>query len=482
MSISYALNTALSGLTVSARAAALVSSNVANAMTPGYARRELELSARDHGGQGVRVSAILRHVDLHLLTERRQAEAGLGNRHARASLLGSIETAIGTVDSAESLGGHIAAFDSALLEAASRPESESRLKAVFVAAGRLTDHATQAAEAIQRSRSDADARIAGQVSQLNNALARVEDLNTRIRATTAAGQDGSALMDLRQQQIDAIARIIPIQEVDRGGGVVALFAQSGAALLDGKAARFGFEQTRAITPDMTQASGALSGLTLNGRAVTTTESGLIGGGSLAADFAIRDELAPAAQARLDAVVRDLIERFEDSGLDASRAPGAPGLFTDAGAAFAGGSEVGLSQRLRLNAAVDPAQGGALWRLRDGLGAAVPGVAGNSALLTALQEALVAERVPSSGAVDGGARSFAGLASDMVSAMARDRLSADQDLAYASARASGLQQQELENGVDTDQEMQKLLLIEQTFSANARVMQAVDDMLSTLMEL
>ena len=52
--------------------------------------------------------------------------------------------------------------------------------------------------------------------------------------------------------------------------------------------------------------------------------------------------------------------------------------------------MGLSQRLRLNAAVDPAQGGALWRLRDGLGAAVPGVAGNSALLTALQEALVAD--------------------------------------------------------------------------------------------
>ena len=40
------------------------------------------------------------------------------------------------------------------------------------------------------------------------------------------------------------------------------------------------------------------------------------------------------------------------------------MFTDAGAAFLGGNEIGLSERLTLNAAVDPRQGGALWRLRE----------------------------------------------------------------------------------------------------------------------
>ena len=44
------------------------------------------------------------------------------------------------------------------------------------------------------------------------------------------------------------------------------------------------------------------------------------------------------------------------------------------------------------------------------------------------------------------------------------------------------EQELLNGVDTDQEMQKLLLIEQSYAANARVIQVVDDMMRRLMEI
>jgi flagellar hook-associated protein 1 FlgK len=42
--------------------------------------------------------------------------------------------------------------------------------------------------------------------------------------------------------------------------------------------------------------------------------------------------------------------------------------------------------------------------------------------------------------------------------------------------------ELQGGVDTDQEMQKLLLIEQAFSANAKVVQTVDELINLLLGL
>jgi flagellar hook-associated protein 1 FlgK len=42
--------------------------------------------------------------------------------------------------------------------------------------------------------------------------------------------------------------------------------------------------------------------------------------------------------------------------------------------------------------------------------------------------------------------------------------------------------ELSEGVDTDAELQKLLLIEQAYTANARVMQIADEMLKTLIGL
>ena len=42
--------------------------------------------------------------------------------------------------------------------------------------------------------------------------------------------------------------------------------------------------------------------------------------------------------------------------------------------------------------------------------------------------------------------------------------------------------EAQNGIDTDQEMQELLLIEKNYAANAKVIQAVADMIDTLIRL
>ena len=88
-------------------------------------------------------------------------------------------------------------------------------------------------------------------------------------------------------------------------------------------------------------------------------------GGLPPTFAQRDDWAPAAQARLDGVARDLVERFETAGLDATLPPAAAGLFTDAGARSDPALEQGLAARLAVNAAVRPEEGGAVWRLRDG---------------------------------------------------------------------------------------------------------------------
>ncbi len=104
---------------------------------------------------------------------------------------------------------------------------------------------------------------------------------------------------------------------------------------------------------MTVASGALSGLTLNGRpAVFGQGNGPLDGGSLAADFRIRDGAAVEVQAQLDAVARDLVTRLSEATADPTLAPGAPGLLTNGGAAFSAATEIGLAGRLSVNAAVD----------------------------------------------------------------------------------------------------------------------------------
>ena len=73
--------------------------------------------------------------------------------------------------------------------------------------------------------------------------------------------------------------------------------------------------------------------------------------------------------------------------------GQPGLFADSGAVFDPLAEEGLASRLSINALVDPARGGEGWRMRDGLGAIMPGNAGDAQLLNALADALTSGRTP-----------------------------------------------------------------------------------------
>jgi flagellar hook-associated protein 1 len=485
MSISASLTSALSGLSAAAKGAELVSNNVANATNPSYARRELQLGARVVGsiGQGVAIIGTDRVIDRALLSDRRMADANAGGRDTLLRFQRDVESVIGTSADAGSISGRIATLESALIEAASRPDSEARLANLHNALQQVAGGFSAASGTIQQARGRADAAIASDVSRLNTNLSKVQDLNVLIRAARASGNDAAGLMDQRQKLVDDIATIVPIRELQRDNDQIALVTAGGITLLDGKAATFGFTATNTITADMTLASGALSGLTVNGRPVAMgVPPGAMDGGTLAARFAIRDDLGITAQASLDAVARNLMERLEDPAVDATRAPDSPGLLTDNGTAFDPLDEVGLSARLAINAAADPASGGALWRLRDGLGAITQGPPGASALLTTLHGSLTAPRATASGPFASGPRSLAALTGDLSSLVTSARISAESDLGYARARADTLTELQGAAGVDTDQELQKLLAIEQAYAANARVIQTVDDLIQILLGL
>lgn len=485
MSVTSALAGALSGLAATSRQAEILSSNVANATTPGYARREVNLRAAVLAGtgQGVALGGVTRDVDRQLLGERRLAQAGGGDRDVRAEFLKRVERTLGTPDSPGSLAARLAAFDQSLVEAAGRPESQARLANIVGTAKSLMQGFAAASADIQAARATADRRIADEVGKLNSTLSQLHELNVELRSFTGAGRDVSALLDERQRLVDQISAIVPVREIPRDLNQIALFTTGGAPLLEGSASVIGFSATHTITPDMTQALGGLSGITINGRPYDTAGSASpILGGTLGALFALRDDMAVTAQGKLDAAARDLVERFSASGLDPSLAPGAPGLFTDQGTAFLPVNEVGLAGRLALNAAADPAQGGAIYRLRDGLGAMTEGPPGQGALLAALHGALASARPLSSAGFTAGNRSFATLTADLMSDASAGRLSAQSEQSFAAAKLTALADLEAQNGIDTDREMQELLVIEKNYAANAKVIQAVADMIDTLIRL
>ncbi|NOX72645.1 MAG: flagellar hook-associated protein FlgK [Alphaproteobacteria bacterium] len=485
MSISGALFNAYSGLVAAARTAEAVSNNVSNALTDGYGRRKIELVAASTAGRGtgVRVATVLRDVDLIAIADRRLAQATAGGKGVNAAALVRMETVIGIPGDGGSLSDLVTKFEGALLSAQSRPDSQVRLQNTLYAASDLVTQINNISNSTQQLRVDADKSIGNQVELLNKSLTEIAELNRSIRAFTGAGNSPNGLKDQRQRLIDGIADIIPIKTYPRDKGEIAVFSASGAVLLDGLPGEFGFAAAGLITPDMTLTSGALSGLTLNGKSIAISGRGsLIGGGTLSASFDVRDNAAPFASSQIDAFARNLMERFESSGLDASLSTGDAGLFTDAGAALVPADEVGLAGRLAINAAVDPNQGGALWRLRDGLGATAPGETGDRTLITGFIEALTGSQATNSGQFSAGAVSLGNLAGDLTALNASARLDAEQSEVFATSRFRELYLVELESGVDTDQEMQKLLLIETAYAANARVITTVDAMLQSLLEI
>ncbi|WP_068108495.1 flagellar hook-associated protein FlgK [Tropicimonas marinistellae] len=483
MTFSTALSNALSGLTAVSRAAEVVSNNVANAMTEGYARREISLSSRSVGGvgSGVQVDGVVRVTDERTTADRRHAEASMENASAEASAWLRIENAVGLPTEEGSLEHYVNALETALIDAASRPDQDVRLTSAISAASELVDHIRSTSDELQEMRTDAESDIASMVDQLNSSLKQVETLNWQIFEMTNSGQDASGLLDQRQNVIDSISEIVPVNQVARDGGQVALYTSGGAIILDGPAGEFEFSQTGIITPHMSLEGGALSGLTLNGNTLNIGSSyDPIGGGKLAAAFEIRDEIAPTAQEELDSVARDLVERFQDTSLDTTLATGDAGLFTDGGSTFDTADEAGLSARIEINTTVDPDVGGESWRLRDGLQAATEGDVGDASLLTALAERLNEERVVASGMSAGQERTVAELASDLVSKISSQQQAAEDRQTYESARVDALKTEEARTGVDTDDEMQKLLLIENAYAANARVIQTLDELMDQLL--
>lgn len=483
MSISGSLANALSGLSVASRSAELVSANVANASTPGYGRRVLSIagSVSDGIGQGARAVGVDRVVNFAAVTDRRLAEASLGFGQTIASFHANLEGAIGAPGEVTSLNARIAAFESALIAAAGAPESDERLRDSVNRASEVADVINRISDRISDARQQADSDIADVVAQVNQALQNVSEINQQIRRQGAVGTDVSALKDERQIEIDRISQFIPIREILQENGWVNLVTETGATLVADHAAQIEFTPTALVQPYMTRDNGLLSGLTLVGSASSPGDAHLaLRGGQLEALFDVRDVEAVEAQTRLDAFARNLIDRFADNTMDPSIGVGQSGLFTDFGAAFDPLNEVGLAGRIALNAAVDPDAGGSLTALRDGLYAPA-GPPGNAALLNTMSDKLSAVETPASGDFQV-AGSIAALAATVLSDASQGRLAAETRVSFASAQTTALIELEAQSGVDTDQEMQMLLLVEQLYAANAKVIETVDEMLQQILSL
>ena len=486
MSISNAMNNAYSGLSAMSRSAEAVSNNVSNALTEGYSRQQVEYTATVLGsqGSGVRIEGITRSEDVLATRLRLNAAANLASTSTKSGAVARLAGAIGEPGDSGALAVQYATFEDALSMAASAPDSAALQQGILLSANSLTTTFNQISTEINSVRIDADARIARGVDAVNASLKQIESLNSEIRMLSMSGRNISALEDQRQIAVSRVNEIIPIRQTITANGEIAIFSQGGEVLLNGSARTLGFSQTHLIAPSMTLASGALSGLSINGKPIDVSTSGRgIAGGSLSANFLVRDAITADFQTRLDALSGDLIERLQDASVDTTLTIGDAGLFTDAGGVYNTVNEIGISGRISVNTLVDPASGGEIWRLRDGIGALTQGFSGESGQLIRMVNALGEIRPAPANMGLAIAMSSTGFAEETSSVWASESAKMDEENAYRQGVHSLLRAEELHAiGVDTDKEMQSLLIIEQAYAANARVISVLDGLMKQLLEM
>lgn len=498
MSLSTALSIASSGLHAAARQADIAAGNIAGAQVEGYVRKDIALATRvtAGAGSGVDVQGVRRPVDAALARDARRETAAEQALAARADALKAYTAELGQPEDERSPAAALARIESAFVSLAATPELASAQHNVLDATTGFASALARTSATALRQRQDADDAIAADVELVNRSLGELSSVNDRINQGSIGGQDVSALEDRRDQLIDTVGARIPLAVIRREPNDVLLVTEQGIPLFDGRPAAVGFRAAPSMPVTASYAPGGpepgrvgvLSGLTIDGRDVApgSGDPQAITGGRLAGLFAVRDVDMPRAQDQLDQLAASVIERYQDPATDPSLVPGEAGLFTDDGSVLASADpsvRPGLAARIAVHAGTDPAQGGALWRIRDGVGADLPGqAADNSQALRFLDAFRAPVDVPDALGL-GRADTLRGLGDAVVTAQQTRRADAETRATAQTTMARTLRDaRDDASGVNVDAELQKLLQVEQAYAANAMVIQTANRMLDTLMEM
>ncbi len=233
MSLSLALNTALSGININQQALAALSQNIANVNTPGYSRKIVNQEAQSIAGVGVgvRVSDITRRVDQYLVQAVRLQTSTVGKADIIKDYADRTQLMLGNPGVANSINSYITNFFNSLQSLSQTPEDATLKAGVTQSAVTLAAQFSKLSRDLQELRYQADQDIYAIVSTINTSILQIDGLNTAITQNTLLGRTSTELLDKRDGLLAEIAQYMDIQTFIRSDGAVNL-SVNGFALVD----------------------------------------------------------------------------------------------------------------------------------------------------------------------------------------------------------------------------------------------------------
>jgi len=276
----------------------MISNNVANVNTPGYAERRALLTTIPGAqnnmypglGRGVEMAGVQRLAD-RLLDAQIDVETGqLGREQVLSDTLARVENVVATSSGKGFSNALNELFDS-FSDLAADPSADTPRQAVIAAGEALCDQVRQVREQLQNQFARNDAEVGQLVSEVNSLAEKVAALNRSVGASGGA-ESAPDIIDERTVVLTELARLAGAVSAVREDGTVDVFI-GGHPLVQGDLAQKLTAIPDGGTPPMTTVQ--FKGL--------TPPDGL--GGELQGALDARDLVLKPALAAMDTFVKDL---------------------------------------------------------------------------------------------------------------------------------------------------------------------------------
>jgi len=331
-------------------------------------------------------------------------------------------------------------------------------EATVAAATRLSASFNQTATALDSARSGIDARLSGQLPELNDALQQVARLNSQISQASVNGGRPNDLLDARQRLVDRVSEITGARPIPNDSGDANLTLPSGVSLVQGDRAA-----SLSALPDPTN-GGFLALWITTPSATSAVKLAQAPGGELGGMLAARDGAMAGAQSRIDQLAFDFgnaINAVSQTGFALDGSTGRS-IFTVSATATGAARTLATDSALAANVSLLPA-------------ASAAGAPGDGSIAQAIIN--TETQLLSSGRNAEG--ELASITTNYGATTARTIARSEGDQAVLTNLTAMRQSV---SGVSIDEELVNMQRSQRAYEAVSRVIKTADQMLETLLQL
>src|SRR3981081_3560417 len=242
MGLGSALATAMAGLRANQAALSIVSSNIANAQTPGYVAEgvnQVEVATGSNGAS-VAVTGVNRQLNQFIQAQLRSETSGGTYADQMASVLTQLQSVYGTPGGAGTLEAAFANFTTALQSLSTNSGSSSAQISAVTAAQSLAEQLNATTQGIQALRSNAEQDINISVGQANAAMTQIAQINTRLQGLSSTDPTAATLMDQRDSAINKLSQLMDIRVSTDHTNQTTVYTTNGVELVGAQASQLIF--------------------------------------------------------------------------------------------------------------------------------------------------------------------------------------------------------------------------------------------------